>query len=138
MSTYRKPLPSLTDDATSQYWERARQHQLVVPRCTACGTVFFYPRLRCPSCWSNDLEWIRAAETGTIWSLTWVHTPFFDDVWADDVPYCVAIVELDEGVRMVSAIVGVSPGDVSIGTQVRAVFDAVTPEVTLPKFELTR
>jgi uncharacterized OB-fold protein len=67
-----------------------------------------------------------------------VHVPFYDDTWAADVPYCVAIVELDEGVRLVTNIVGVEPGDVDVGDPVRVVFDDVTPEVTLPKFEVAR
>jgi uncharacterized OB-fold protein len=136
VSDYRKPLPSLADDATRPYWQAAADHRLALPRCLDCGETFFYPRLRCPSCWSERLEWVDAAGTGTVWSFTWVHVPFYDDTWADDVPYCVALVELGEGVRLASNIVDVEPGDVHVGDAVRVVFDDVTPEVTLPRFQL--
>ena len=138
MSDYRKPLPSLADDVTAPYWAAAAEHRLAVPRCGDCGNVFFYPRRYCPSCWSGTIEWVDAAGTGTVWSLTFVHVPFYDDTWAADVPYCVAVVELDEGVRLVSSIVGVEPGSVAVGDPVRVVFDDVTPEVTLPRFEVAR
>jgi uncharacterized OB-fold protein len=138
MSDYRKALPGLRDDATSPYWKAAAEHRLALPRCLDCETVFFYPRLRCPSCWSDRLEWVDAAGTGTVWSFTWVHVPFYDDAWNDDVPYCVGLVELDEGVRLVTNIVGVAPDEVAVGDRVRVVFDDVTAEVTLPKFDVVR
>jgi uncharacterized protein len=137
-SEYAKPLPSLDDEVTAPYWKAATEHRLALPRCGECGAVFFYPRRFCPSCWSERIEWIDAAGTGTVWSFTFVHVPFYDETWAADVPYCVGLVQLDEGVRLATNIVGVGPGEVAIGDPVRAVFDDVTPEVTLPKFELVR
>ena len=67
-----------------------------------------------------------------------MHVPFYDDAWKDDVPYCVAIIELDEGVRLVSSLTGVEPGQVEVGDGARVVFDRVTDEVTLPRFEVVR
>ncbi len=138
MTDYRKPLPNLSDDVTAPYWDAAAEHRLVLPRCVDCGTTFFYPRRRCPACWSDRLEWADATGAGTVWSFTWVHVPFYDDVWADDVPYCIACIELDEGVRLVTNLVGADAASVAIGDPVRVVFDDVTPEVTLPKFRVTR
>jgi uncharacterized OB-fold protein len=138
VNDYAKPLPSLDDDVTAPYWAAAAEHRLVLPRCRDCGAVFFYPRRFCPACWSERVEWVDASGTGTVWSLTFVHVPFYDDTWASDVPYCVGIVELDEGVRLVTNIVGVQPGGVRVGDAVRVVFDDVTAEVTLPKFEVAR
>jgi uncharacterized OB-fold protein len=138
VNEYAKPLPSLDDEVTAPYWAAAIRHRLTLPRCGDCGGVFFYPRRFCPACWSERVEWIESPGAGTVWSLTFVRVPFYDDTWAADVPYCVAIVELDEGVRLVTNIVGVEPGDVDVGDPVRVVFDDVTPEVTLPKFEVAR
>ena len=135
---YRKPLPSLGDEITAPYWRAAAERRLALPRCEDCGLTFFYPRRACPSCWSERIEWIDAAGTGRVWSFTWVHVPFYDDAWKDDVPYCVAIVELDEGVRLVSSLEGVEPGQVAVGDAARVVFDAVTDEVVLPRFEVLR
>lgn len=138
MTDNAKPMPALDDDVTAPYWAAAVQHRLVLPRCRDCGSVFFYPRRFCPTCWSDRVEWVDAVGTGSVWSLTFVHVPFYDDTWTSDVPYCVGIVELDEGVRLVTNIVGVQPGDVHVGDPVRVVFDDVTSEVTLPKFEVAR
>jgi uncharacterized OB-fold protein len=138
VNDYAKPLPSLDDEVTAPYWAAAAEHRLVLPRCRDCGAVFFYPRRFCPACWSERVEWVAASGTGTVWSLTFVHVPFYDDTWASDLPYCVGIVELDEGVRLVTNIVGVQPGGVRVGDPVRVVFDDVTDEVTLPKFEVAR
>ncbi len=137
-SEYAKPLPSLGDEVTAPYWQAAAEGRLALPRCEDCGTTFFYPRRACPSCWSEHIEWTDAAGTGRVWSFTWVHVPFYDDAWKDDVPYCVAIIELDEGVRLVSSLTGVEPGQVEVGDGARVVFDRVTDEVTLPRFEVVR
>jgi uncharacterized OB-fold protein len=136
VSEYGKPLPSLGDEVTAPYWRAAAEHRLVLPRCQDCGTAFFYPRRFCPSCWSARIGWFDAAGTGTVWSFTWVHVAFYDDTWKDDVPYCVAVVELDEGVRLVSSIVDADPDRLAIGDAVRVCFDDVTPDVTLPRFEV--
>lgn len=137
-SDYTKPLPSLGDEVTAPYWQAAAEGHLALPRCKDCATTFFYPRRACPSCWSEDIEWIDAAGTGRVWSFTWVHVAFYDDAWKDDVPYCVAIVELDEGVRLVSSLTGVEPGQVEVGDAARVVFDPVTDDMTLPRFEVVR
>ena len=131
---YSKPLPNMNDAVTAPYWLAAKEHRLVVPRCDACAHTFFYPRAFCPACWSARISMVPASGRGTVFSFTWVHVPFFDDTWKDDVPYCVAWIELDEGVRLVSAIVDAEPGEVAIGDAVTVCFDDVTDDVTLPKF----
>jgi hypothetical protein len=134
---YSKPLPNLSDAVSAPYWQAAQQHRLSLPRCESCGHVFFYPRLCCPRCWSEDVTWIDASGRGTVFSFTWVHVAFYDDTWKDDVPYCVGWIELEEGPRLVSAVVDATPGQVEIGAAVTVCFDDVTPEVTLPKFRLS-
>ena len=131
---YAKPLPNADDMVTATYWEAARNHQLVVSQCEDCQHVFFYPRRFCPQCWSERISTIEASGRGTVFSFTWVHVPFYDDSWKNDVPYCIGWIELEEGVRMVSAVVDLRIGDIGVGDAVTVCFDDVTSEITLPKF----
>ena len=130
--TYKKPLPRL-DEESRGYWEALARHELYVQRCRACGTTRFYPRAVCPKCLSADTAWVRASGKGTVYSFTVTHqnqAPGF----REELPYVLAIVELAEGVRMMTNVVGCPPDMVRIGMPVEVVFDDVTPDVTLPKF----
>jgi uncharacterized OB-fold protein len=132
--SYDKPLPSLGDEVTAPYWESARRHELCLPECNACGLLFFYPRRFCPGCWADDLTWRRVAGTGHVWTFTEVHVPFYDDTWADDVPYLVAVIELDEGPHLLTNLSVPDVMSLRVGDRVEVFFDDVTDEVTLPKF----
>ncbi len=129
---YKKPLPYIHNE-TKAYWDAARSHQLLLRKCRACGQYHFYPRDFCPSCFSFDVEWVKASGRGTVYSVTICHIPAagFKDV----VPYNLVLVELEEGPRMMSNIVDCPNDDITIGMAVEVVFDDVTPEVTLPKFK---
>jgi uncharacterized OB-fold protein len=132
MSAEQKPLPR-PSAVSAPYWEAAREHRLVIQACGNCGHRFFYPRSTCPRCLGTDLNWIEASGEGVVYSYTVLRqatTPGFEA----EVPYVLAIVELDEGVRMTTNVIGCSPEDVRIGMPVEVVFDDVSPEVTLPKF----
>src|SRR5205814_4069294 len=94
----------------------------------------FYPRSICPACMSDRIAWIESTGRGTVYSYTIVHRA--PAQFAEDVPYVVALIDLAEGVRMMSNVVGSPPAAVHIGAPVEVVFDDVTPEVTLPKFRL--
>ena len=132
-----KPRPDLGDAVTAPYWEGARRHELVLPRCEGCGLVFAYPRRFCPGCWCGDHCWQRMGGWGRIWTFTEVHVAFYDDTWAGDVPYVVAVVELDEGPRLLSNLVESDPDRLSIGDRVQVVFpDRPDGEVTLPMFRV--
>jgi uncharacterized OB-fold protein len=138
MSSYVKPLP-VPDDVTRPYWESLKQHQMKIQRCPACNLAIFYPRGLCPQCWSSDLVWEPVSGRGTVHALAIVHAnraPGF----ADEVPYVVALVELDEGVRLMSNVVDVQPDPehVTVGMPVELVYDDVTEEITLPKFRPRR
>ena len=116
--TWHLPQPDLE---TSEYWEAAKQGKLLVKRCTSCGTTFFYPRVYCPSCWSAETEWEQASGRGRVYTFTVVHQndlPPFNE----RVPYVVAIVELEEGVRMTSNIEGVAPDEVRCDMPVQVSF----------------
>jgi uncharacterized protein len=129
--TYHNPLPYIHLE-TSDYWEGARNRELLARRCRSCGHYHFPPRDFCPSCFSYDIEWRKTTGKGIIYSFTVCHrgAPGFEN----NVPYNITLVELDEGIRMMSTIVDCSPEDIRIGMAVEAVFDEVTPQVTLPKF----
>ncbi len=131
MTDYKKPLPYVHAE-TKPYWDAAKRHELLVRRCRACGRHHFYPRDFCPSCFSFDVEWVRASGRGAIYSFTVCHRAA--QGFEADVPYNLVLVDLDEGVRVMSTVVGCPNDDLKIGMPVEVVFDDVTPEVTLPKF----
>ncbi|MEN6616880.1 MAG: Zn-ribbon domain-containing OB-fold protein, partial [Syntrophorhabdus sp.] len=128
---YKKPLPYINSE-TKAYWDGAKAHEFLLRKCRACGQYHFYPRDFCPSCFSFDVEWVKSSGRGTVYSVTICHVPAagFKDV----APYNLVLVELEEGPRMMSNIVGCPNDDIKIGMPVEVVFDDVTPEVTLPKF----
>lgn len=133
---YKKPLPFVTSDSR-EFWEGAKRHELVLPRCEACEKPFYYPRLLCPECGSRNISWQQMSGKGTVYTLSIQYRPQGPG-FQDDVPYITALIDLDEGPRMLSNLVGVepSPENAPIGARVEVVFDDVTPEVTLPKFKL--
>ena len=132
-----KPRPDLNDVATKPYWEAAARHQLMLPRCDGCGLVFFPPRDLCPGCWSRELaSWQPMSGRGTIWTFTEVHVAFYDDTWAEDVPYVVAVIELDEGPRLLANIVESDMDRLAIGDRVETTFEDRSEGVTLPMFRL--
>ncbi|HEV7801491.1 MAG TPA: OB-fold domain-containing protein, partial [Burkholderiales bacterium] len=95
-----RPIP-VPDAATAPYWSAANEGRLVLPRCTACSRWHFYPRALCPYCSSDKLEWQSASGRGEVYSYTVVHrapSPAF----AAEVPYVVAIVELEEGPHLMT------------------------------------
>lgn len=134
MPKYRvnvEPLPVPTP-VTQPFWEGTRRHRLMLQRCDE-GHVFFYPRSHCPRCLSNRLEWAEASGRGTLYSYTVARRPTSPD-FEEDVPFVIAVVELDEGPRMTSRLVEVDLDRVEIGMRLEVVFDDVTEEVTLPYF----
>ncbi|HJU28046.1 MAG TPA: Zn-ribbon domain-containing OB-fold protein [Candidatus Binataceae bacterium] len=131
MSEYIKPLPKPT--ATSRpFWDAAKRHQLQLQRCAGCKAFIYYPRDRCPNCFSERLEWTPVSGRGKLYSYTVVRrasTRSFADK-----PYVLAIVELDEGARMTTNIEA-PPESVKVGMPVSVYFDDVTPDRTLVKFK---
>lgn len=134
MSSYAKPLPQ-ADPITKPYWESVKAHAMQLQRCGACGLYVFYPRALCPNCFSDALEWTPVSGRGVVHAFTIPHRhplPAFQP----DLPYVVAIVELEEGAKMMSNLVDVppDPARIAVGMPVEVVYDDVTSEVTLPKF----
>jgi uncharacterized protein len=135
MTGYVKPLPQ-ADGTTRPYWDSLNANDLKIQRCNDTGKYFFYPRGMSPFTLSDNVSWETVKGTGVIHAFTIVHqnrAPGF----VDELPYVVAMVELDEGPRMMTNIIGVEPDPehVKIGMPVELVYDRVTDEVTLPKFK---
>ncbi len=127
-----KPIPRPYQD-TKPYWDAAREGRLSLQQCLDCGKPQFYPRGVCKHCLGSRLEWFDSAGRGKVHTFTIAYRaphPGF----ADDVPFVLAIVELDDGVRMMSNIVGCKPDAVRIDMPVRVVFEQLTPEIALPQF----
>lgn len=108
------------------YWQALREKKLILPKCNACGETYFYPRPFCPFCMSDDTGWIDASGRGTIYSFTvTARAPMFK------VP---AMVTLDEGPTMMTAIVAVDPTDIAIGQEVTIDFSEMPEGVVIPVF----
>ena len=133
-----KPRPDVNDAATVPYWEAASRHELILPRCDTCGRLFFPPRRHCPACWSDELSWQMMGGGGTVWTFTEVHVAFYDDTWATDVPYVVAVIELDEGPRLLANIVEPDMDRLAIGDRVETVFEDRLEGVTMPMFQVVK
>lgn len=130
MTEYKKPLPLPTQD-TREYWEGCRRHELLIQRCRECGVFRFYPRPMCPDCNSLECEWVKAGGKGRVYSWTVAVRQFHP---AFEVPYVIAIVELEEGVRMTTNVINCKPEELYVGMPVEVVFEDVTEETTIPKF----
>jgi uncharacterized OB-fold protein len=128
-----RPLPT-PNPFSRPFWEATKRHQLVLQKCDKCGTFRYYPRPRCPECLSAEATWTEVSGHGTVYTFTIVHRPLAR--WfAKKVPLVCAVIELDEGVRMMSNVENIDPQDVRVGLPVRVIFDDVDEEITLPKFE---
>ena len=130
---YEKPLPTV-DPESAPYWSALKENRLILKHCRDCGRHHFYPRALCPHCHSDALEWSDARGTGSIYSFTVARRPA-GPAFKADAPYVVAVVELDEGARMMTNIVTDDVESIRIGQRVAVTFDAVTDEITLPKFK---
>ena len=123
MTEYNKPVP-VPDHITAKFWDAAKHHKLLIQSC---------PQSYCRGCLSENIAWSEASGRGKVYSYTIIHRPP-SLRFQEDVPYTVAIVKLDEGVRMMSNIIGIDPEDVRVGMAVEVVFDDITPTISLPKF----
>jgi len=134
MSNYPKPLP-VPDPDSAPYWQGCRAHKLLLQHCDACAAFRFPPSRVCPHCRSRDARWVESAGRGTVFSWIVVRHPVPAEVYAPEIPYTVALIDLDEGVRMASNIIGCDPDTVTDGMRVSVHFDDVTAGTTLPKFK---
>lgn len=134
------PLPVITDE-NRPFWEGCRQGRLLLQFCDACRQYQFYPRLYCMHCRANGasgasgLRWVEASGRGTLYSYTVIRQNKSAE-FRERVPYNVAIIQLEEGPRMMSNIVDAEPEDLRVDAPVLVVFDPVSHEISLPRFRI--
>src|SRR3984893_12835954 len=129
---YKLPLPRMRGPA-AEFYKFCKAHELRFQRCTDCGTWRHIPRDMCAKCGSFNFEWSRSSGKGAVFSWTVVAQPMLPQ-FAPLVPYAPAVIELEEGVRMVSWVTDATPGDLALGIRDYGLFHGVSPEGPLPKF----
>ena len=132
--SYAKPIP-VPDPDSQPFWVGCTNHRLTIQHCEECGHNQFPPSNVCAHCTSRNIAWRQASGHGKVFSWIVVRHPVPKPVYAQDVPYVVALIDLDEGVRMPSNVVGCSPEDVKADMPVKVTFREVTAGVVLPLFE---
>lgn len=126
------PVPEV-DDVNRLYFEGTADGELRIRRCESCGARFRFAYAWCPECWSQDLAFNVASGRGKVETFSIIHQAPYE-AFEDRLPYVIALIELDEGVRMMSNIVNCPPDEVHIGMSVSVVFEQRGP-VALPMFE---
>jgi uncharacterized OB-fold protein len=125
--------PPPADETSEPFWSATRDRRLVLPWCTACDQAMWYPREVCPSCLGSAVEWRLAAGTGTVYAVSVHHKPG-PGRDPGDVPYAVALIDLPEGVRMMSNVVGCAPDSVTVGMPVQVAWHPLSDGRHLPQF----
>ena len=131
-----KPIPDPQDELHAQFWENCAKEKLCFQRCTGCKLWRHLPRAMCPGCGSPSWEWAESRGLGRIFSWTVTHRAALP--FKDEAPFAVVIVELEEGVRMVSRTVDLEPADLALDLPVEVVFERVSEEMALPFFRPRR
>jgi uncharacterized OB-fold protein len=130
--TYSKPLPQI-DEVNRPFWEATRRRELYLQRCKDCRQVWYPAATNCPKCLSTNFEWSAMSGRGTVWSFIVYHHcwhPGFEK----DIPYNVAMIQLQEGPIVITNIVNVPNDGIKVGMSVKVVFEPATEQVTLFKF----
>jgi hypothetical protein len=132
MTAADPPVPEPSAE-TVPFWTAAKENRLVIPRCRTCDNTWFPPTHVCPSCGADNYAWVEASGRGKVFSFVVIHR-IYHPGFADKVPYVVAVIELDEGPRLISNVVGVAPDLVRCDMPVRVVFDERRRDMTIPQF----
>ncbi|HWL77991.1 Zn-ribbon domain-containing OB-fold protein [Microbacterium sp.] len=129
----RTDLPVVESDG-APFWQALREDGVFrVVRCRSCGVVHHYPRPFCPACWSDDVEWLPASGRATLYTYS---TVYMNDLppFRDQLPYTAAVVQLEEGPRVMTRLVDCTPEQLSIGMPLRLVVFPLTDEVSIALF----
>ncbi len=129
----KRPIPESTPE-TEEFWAGARRGELRIQRCNACGKAYFFPRPFCPACSSKNVAWFTASGRGKLYSYVINYRPAYG--FQDYVPYVIAVVQLDEGPRMMTNIIGVdpTPENLPIDLPVEVTWEKQDDTITLPIF----
>ena len=130
---YRKPVPVATPESDF-FWDKTRKHELWIQKCVDCDTAFFYPRMICPDCLEDKIEWFKTSGKGFLYTYMINHSP--PPGFEDEAPYAIAIVQLDEGPRMMTNIVGIenTPENLVLDMPLEVVFEDIVDDMSLPKW----
>ncbi|HEX4833924.1 MAG TPA: OB-fold domain-containing protein [Trebonia sp.] len=138
MTDSRGPLPAPAppvNPETQEFWDATARGRLLLRRCRACGSVNWYPRVICPECSSLDTEWFEASGRGRVYSYTVNYRG--EGAYKEAAPFVLAYVELDEGPRMLTNIVGAGggvPAGLAVGLPVEVTFADTGEGSALPRF----
>ncbi len=131
MTEYAKPLPVVTPE-DKPFWDACKRHTLVMQKCDSCGTLR-HPGPICGHCLDMASDWAPMCGRGKLYAWTVIHQRYHPG-FAEDIPYNVAIVELEEGPRMLSNVVECVNDDLLVGMPLEVVFEDVTDDISLPRF----
>ena len=140
MSEYNKPLPGM-DGLTKEFYDFCKDEALHFQQCTGCGGFRHVPREMCAQCNSFEWEWVKSSGKGTIYSWVVINRalhPAFYDPNPDAVPMAPVVVAMEEGVRLLSNMVDCTPEQLKMDMPVEVVYEAVTDEITLPRFRCSQ
>jgi len=131
-----RPLPQPITPETKPFWDGLREQKLMIPKCNDCGRAFFYPRIVCPLCHSRNVGWVEASGRGRLYSFEIAYQTI-GRTFKVKPPYVLAMIELEEGPRMLSNLINVEPDPKKIRCDmpVEIVYEKLTDEVTLPLFQ---
>jgi hypothetical protein len=136
MAEYQKPIP-VSSIESKPYWNGLREHRLMIPSCEDCGHHWFPPSLLCPNCNSAHTTWTESSGCGKVFSYVVFHRVYHRG-FAEEGPYVVALIELAEGPRLLSNIVGTPPDAIECEMPVQVIFEDIAADVTIPKFMIVR
>jgi uncharacterized OB-fold protein len=128
MTIDRKPMPDLDDPLVAAFFAATKQERLVVQRCADCHFLRWPPGPLCPQCQSTRSDWTDIRPTGSLYSYAVYHRAM-NPAFADDVPYTVGLIELDDGPRMYGRLMGDYDAG-SVGCRMHARFVPASPDVT--------
>ncbi len=129
---YDKPIPTPTP-LTQPFFDGAKEGKLMLPRCTNCNRVHWYPRHLCPFCHHNGIEWIEGSGKGRLHTFAVQHRAFGG--WAAEAPFVTAYIDLNEGDRMATVLRGVDPTkpeEIKVGSLVEVEFEEASDDVSIP------
>ena len=133
MEDYKAILHTPYGDSAA-FWEGCNREEFLLCACRACGHRFYYPRLHCVKCGAQDLDWTPASGRGAVFSFTHVHVNFNGDFWASELPYTSALVDLEEGPRVATRLIGADREAVAIGDPVAIAWVQATGTTQLVPF----
>ncbi len=132
MSELSPVVPALTERGLP-YWKSARNRELRFLRCEDCGRWINYAKLQCPNCGSRKLSWNACSGRGKLYSYSILHRAS-SPAFKEKVPYALAVIELEEGIKMMSHLIDCDLAQVDVGMEVEVVFDDLDDEIAVPYF----